>query len=90
MRIALFALLLANLVAFLLMGIDKRHAIRARWRIPERILLLWAVLGGAWGAYIGMRTFHHKTKKPRFSVGVPVLCTLETALFFWLGRLFLF
>lgn len=84
------ALLLTNLVAFLLMGIDKRRAIRAQRRIPERILLLWAVLGGAWGAYIGMRTFHHKTKKPRFSVGVPVLCALETALFFWLGRLFLF
>ena len=28
------------------------------WRIPEKTLLLLALLGGALGAYLGMKTFH--------------------------------
>jgi len=68
-----------NLIAFILMGADKRRAIKGKWRTPERTLFLWAILGGAWGAYAGMRVFRHKTKKPIFRFGFPTLCILETA-----------
>lgn len=68
-----------NLVAFILMGLDKRRAIRGCWRIPERTLFLWAILGGALGAYAGMHAFHHKTRKPLFRFGLPALCVLEAA-----------
>lgn len=61
-----------NLLAFLLFGIDKRRAIRGRWRIPERILLLASLLGGSLGGLSGMYFFHHKTHKPRFFVSLPI------------------
>lgn len=35
-----------NLLAFLLMGLDKQKARQHKWRISERTLFLSAVLGG--------------------------------------------
>ena len=40
-------LLLINLFAFALMGIDKEKARRHKWRIPEKTLFLSALLGGS-------------------------------------------
>ncbi len=73
MKWILSALLLTNLFAFALMGIDKRRAVRDRWRIPERVLLLACVPFAALGGLMGMKTFRHKTKKPKFSIGVPAM-----------------
>ena len=77
-------LVLANLVAFAMYGIDKRRAIKNKWRIPEKRLLLAALLGGAFGALWGMILFHHKTKKARFFLTVAVLFVLQVVLFSWL------
>ena len=77
-------LLLANLVVFAMYGIDKRRAIKNKWRIPEKKLLLAALFGGAPGALWGMILFHHKTKKARFFLTVPVLFVLQVVLFSWL------
>ena len=52
---------------------DKHRAKRKLWRIPEAALLAVAALGGSFGMLIGMNAFHHKTKKPLFSLGVPLL-----------------
>lgn len=73
-------LLLINAAAFILMLADKRKAQRNRWRIPERVLMLCAVLGGSIGAIFGMYIFHHKTNHPKFTVGVPVILTAQLAL----------
>lgn len=59
-------LLLSSFVAFLLYGYDKRLAIKGRRRIRERTLLSLGFLGGAGGALLGMRLFHHKTKHTYF------------------------
>ena len=77
-------LLLANLVVFAMYGIDKRRAIKNKWRIPEKRLLLAALFGGAPGALWGMILFHHKTKKAKFFLTVPVLFVLQVVLFSWL------
>ena len=77
-------LVLANLVAFAMYGIDKRRAIKNKWRIPEKRLLLAALLGGAFGALWGMILIHHKTKKARLFLTVPVLFVLQVVLFSWL------
>lgn len=66
-----------NAVTFLIYGLDKQKAKQNRWRIPERVLLGLAVLGGTIGALLGMRMFHHKTKKLKFSVGVPAILVLQ-------------
>ena len=65
-----------NLLTFLLYGLDKYKAIRREWRIPERVLLLMAFLGGAFGALSAMRIFRHKTKKGRFKLMIPLFCLL--------------
>ena len=38
----LIYLLAANVAAFLVFGIDKWKAVKGRWRIPEKTLLLFA------------------------------------------------
>lgn len=71
---------LINLYAFILFGVDKRRAKRKMWRIPEARLLLSALLGGSVGAMLGMAIFHHKTKKPKFFVLVPLIFIVESGL----------
>lgn len=72
-------LCIVNIIAFLLYGLDKQKAKMNRWRIPEKVLLGVAVAGGSVGAFIGMRMFRHKTKKPKFYIGVPVIFLLQVA-----------
>ena len=79
------ALLLINIVAFAAYGIDKRKAQKDRWRIPESTLLLLAFFGGALGALLGMRVFHHKTKHWKFKILVPLFLALQAALAIWLS-----
>lgn len=86
MRYFLFYLLLINMVAFLLMWMDKRKAVRRRWRIPEATLLVAAALGGSIGALLGMYMFRHKTKHKKFTLGVPAILIIQLglSLFLWL------
>ena len=58
-------------------GVDKQKARRNKWRIPEKTLILSAVIGGSVGAILGMRFFHHKTRKARFAIGVPVILLVQ-------------
>ena len=76
----LIYLLVINIVAFLAMFIDKKKAEKGKWRIKESTLLILALIGGSIGAIIGMYTFHHKTKKPRFFIGIPVIIALQIML----------
>lgn len=59
------------------MCIDKRRAVKGRWRIPERVLLTLALLGGSVGAIIAMDLLPHKSNHLLFSVGLPVMFVLE-------------
>ncbi len=71
-----YYLIIVNLTAFLMYGLDKWKAIHKRWRIPEAELLCIALVGGAFGAYGAMLAFRHKTRHPQFSVGVPIMMLL--------------
>ncbi len=73
-------LLTINAVAFLLMHADKQRARKKRWRIPEATLLGVAAAGGSPGALAGMYTFRHKTRHPKFTVGVPALLVVQLGL----------
>ena len=77
-------LLLANLTAFVLMGLDKRRARKKLWRISEKGLFLPVLLGGSLGGILGMKVFHHKTLHWYFRYGFPLLLVLQLALGLWL------
>ncbi len=68
MLVWLLWILALSVFAFAAYGIDKRRAIRGRWRISEKFLLTLGFVGGAVGALIGMRLFHHKTRHTVFWV----------------------
>ena len=70
--IVLSYLLIINLIAFVLYGIDKKRAIRNEFRIRERTLLWFARLGGGIGSWLGLKLFRHKTKHTRFRIVVPL------------------
>ena len=75
--ITVLYLLAINLITFLLYGIDKWKAKRARWRIPESVLLGLAAVGGSIGAWLGMRVWHHKTQHKKFRYGVPAILVTQ-------------
>ena len=71
-----------NLLAFILMGWDKHCSIKNYWRISENNLLGLALLGGAPGIFIGMIIFHHKTKKDKFKILVPIFILINIYFYF--------
>lgn len=72
-------LIVMNVIAFIVYGVDKAKARRGQWRVSERTLLTLAALGGAGGAWLGMCVFHHKTKHRKFAVCVPLFMALWCA-----------
>lgn len=70
--IAASYLLIINLIAFVLYGIDKKRAIRNEFRIRERTFLWLARLGGGIGSWLGLKLFRHKTKHTKFRIVVPL------------------
>lgn len=73
----LYYLIIINILTFIIYGIDKEKAKKGQWRIPESILLLLAVMGGSSGAWFGMRKFHHKIRKPKFYISVPLIFIVQ-------------
>ena len=76
-------LILVNAVAFFLMLADKQKAKKKQWRIPEATLIGSALIGGSIGALAGMYTFRHKTKHPKFTLGIPAIFIAQIALTVW-------
>ena len=72
-------LVVINIIGFFAMGIDKWKAKNNAWRIPENTLFVITALGGGIGTIAGMYTFRHKTKKARFTLGLPAILILEIA-----------
>ena len=79
-------LILINAVSLLLMLQDKKNAMRKGPRVPEIILMGSAVLGGSIGAVLGMFLFHHKTRKPLFAIGLPLILLVHMGIFFLIGK----
>ena len=67
-KILLVYYILINLVLFLTMGLDKKRAVKNQYRIPEANLFVLALLGGGIGGFLGMKSFHHKTRKISFYI----------------------
>ena len=87
-KIILIYLAAVNLVTFVMYGIDKYKAKKAKWRIPEATLLLMAAIGGSIGAWGGMQVWHHKTLHKKFKYGVPAILLLQVTLVVYLYSVF--
>ncbi|MEG1458544.1 MAG: DUF1294 domain-containing protein [Acetivibrio sp.] len=77
----LIYLFLINLAGFISMGIDKQKAKKHVYRISEKTLFLYAVLGGSLGSILGMQVFRHKTKHKTFLIGMPLILAVQVLLF---------
>lgn len=69
MRISTYLLIILgvwNIIVFVFYAVDKLKAVHGRWRIPEKVLLLQAFLGGGIGALLAGKLMHHKTRKGYF------------------------
>lgn len=73
-------------VTFFLFGIDKLKAKRGSYRIPEKVLIGFSFFFGALGGVIGMYFFHHKTRKVKFYVLVPLFAATQLILLFIIIR----
>ena len=88
LKTALIYLAALSLITFIVYGIDKFKAKANLWRIPEKVLILLAFLGGATGALAGMAVFRHKTKKLKFRILVPLALIFNAACLIGLVILF--
>ncbi len=84
LAISLIAIGAMSLATFITYAIDKHKARRGKWRIPEKVLLLMSLFGGALGATIGMYTIRHKNRKWYFVVVNIMSLLLHIALLIWL------
>ncbi len=69
-----------NLVAFITMRNDKKKARRGEYRTPEAVLFLQAIIGGSIGSILGMQIYRHKTRKPKFVIGMPAILVVQLLL----------
>ena len=82
MKYYLILIAVMSLVTFALYGADKGRAKRGDWRIPEKVLLLASLFGGAVGGFLAMQLFRHKTKHWYFVAINLFGIALHVALFF--------
>lgn len=79
MKYLILYFLIINALGFLLMLVDKHKARKNKWRIPEATLMGVAALGGSIGSLLGMYTVRHKTKHPKFTIGIPLILIVQLA-----------
>ncbi|MPW25937.1 DUF1294 domain-containing protein [Alkalibaculum sp. M08DMB] len=80
----IYYIIIANIISFIIMYIDKRRAIKGIYRISEKILFSFAMLGGSLGIIMGMYKFKHKTKKYKFKYGLPIIIIIQIILILFL------
>ena len=83
-KLLLIYLATINILGFALMGTDKSRARNGKWRIRERTLFLFSLLGGSIGTLTGMYVFRHKTKHWYFVIGMPLILVAQLALVLWI------
>ena len=82
----IYYIAIINILTFIIYGLDKLFAIKNLSRVSENTLLLLSFVGGSIGAYIGMKFFHHKTNKKKFTILVPLMIIINVVLFLYLYK----
>ena len=86
--VLLFWIGLWSLAAVVLTVSDKSRARRHAWRVPEAALFTVAALGGSAAMLLVMLLIRHKTKHPKFMLGLPLILCLQIPLILWILRRF--
>ena len=82
----IYYIAIINILTFIIYGLDKLFAIKNLSRVSENTLLLLSFVGGSIGAYIGMKFFHHKTNKKKFTILVPLMIIIHVVLLLYLYK----
>ena len=77
-------LFIINAAGFFSMLADKHKAKKSLQRTSERTLFLVAGFGGSIGSLLGMYLFRHKTRKPNFTLGIPLILAVQTIAAIWI------
>ena len=77
MKFLYIYLIIINIIAVIVTIHDKRAAVKGTWRVKENTLLLISALGGSPAMYLTMLLIRHKTRKPKFMVGIPLILIVE-------------
>jgi len=81
MTYIIIALVAINLIAFLIMLVDKIKSVNSNTqRISEGMMFFLAAAFGSLGVYLGMFIFRHKTQKWYFLIGIPLLIVQNAAI----------
>ena len=86
MKYLLIYLTLINITAFVSMLADKQKARKGKWRISEKTLFFLALAGGSVGVLSGMYLFHHKTRHPAFTIGIPAILITQLLIIYLLSK----
>ena len=76
-KFVLIYVIIMNLLAFLIYGVDKRRAVNDQRRIPNVTLLGLAFIGGSIGGLAAVYCFRHKTNKDYYTVGIPFILLMQ-------------
>ena len=86
MKLLLIYLLIVNAAGFVLMLSDKYSAQNKLSRTPEFVFLGVALIGGSLGCWAGMYAVRHKTKKPVFTLGIPLILIIQIGIFYFIKQ----
>lgn len=69
-----------SLVSVIVCIADKRRSkIAGKRRVPERTLLVLSALGGSAAMLVTMLLIRHKTRHPKFMIGIPAIIVAQYA-----------
>lgn len=72
-------ILIWNVIVFTVYALDKYKAVKNKWRISEKTLLILAFLMGGIGAYLAFGLLRHKTKHLKFKILLPACAGITIA-----------
>ena len=75
---------LISLISIIVCAVDKSLSKRpgAR-RVPEVTLIALSAFGGSVAMFLTMLLIRHKTRKPKFMIGIPVIILLQSSFIWW-------
>lgn len=85
-----FQLVSINIVTIIAYYVDKRAAIRHKWRVPEKTLHTLEFLGGWPGAIVAQKLFRHKTKKQSYQSTFVWVISAELAIIYFILKYLLY